>query len=269
MLVVADASGAAAARARAAGWSLVTDDGPAWVRFSDHDVLELPGATPQPPVPRRRGPASRGATTLVRRLLLPGADTTQRGLAALSGVSQPRVSQVFRMLSAAGLIRRTGSGWTATDWDALCDWWLAHYPGPGGLTTWWAGVGTPGELAVTTLSVLPAGAVPVVSGDVAADLIAPWRRPALTVVYARRGVDLVDAGLVPLPSPEGALLAFTVPEDVGVWPPEPTVRTWRATDVPIADELQILYDLERSPGPDAQEAADRWRRRLREMWSSR
>ena len=36
-----------------------------------------------------------------------------------------------------------------------------------------------------------------VSGDVAADLIAPWRSPYRAVLYARAGLDLTPAGLTP------------------------------------------------------------------------
>jgi hypothetical protein len=150
------------------------------------------------------------------------------------------------------------------DWDALCDWWLANYPGPGGVTTWWSGLDAPLVQAAATVRSLGAEARPVLSGDVAADLLAPWRRPALAVVYARSGADLADAGLTPVPSSEGATLTLVVPEDPSVWPTEPVTREWDGAQLAVADALQVLYDLQGSPGPDAAEAAARWRAQLRD-----
>jgi len=262
LLVAPAASAAAAARARAAGWSLVTDAGPAWVRFSARHVLELPGQPERPPAPRLRpGRPPRGTMAAVRRLLL-NAPVPQTRLATLAGVSQARVSQAFEPLLRADLVRRARDGWLPVDWDALCDWWLAHYPGPGGVTTWWSGLAAPLAQAAAAVRTLGGQAGPVLSGDVAADLLAPWRRPALAVVYARGGADLAAANLTLVPSSDGATLALVVPEDLTVWPTEPVTRDWEGRRLAVADALQVLYDLRRSPGPDAAEAAARWRARL-------
>lgn len=265
LLVAPAASNAAAERARAMGWSLATDNGPIWIQFSNEHVLELSG----PPVPPPRRPARPGRTpwgtlALVRRLLL-AAPAPQTRLAALAGVSQARVSQVFDRLQRERLVRHTRNGWEPTDWDALCDWWLDNYPGPGGVTTWWSSLEPPRAQALATVRTVGHATTPVVSGDVGADLIAPWRQPALAIVYAHRGVDLA-ASLAPLPSAEGATLALVVPEDRSLWPPQPITRTSDGTQLAVADGLQILYDLHRSPGTDAPEAAARWRAYLNDQY---
>lgn len=263
LLVAPAASQAAAERARSKGWSLVTDEGPAWIRFPGEQVLELPQHEEPPPAPRARpGRPPWGTMTVVRRLLLT-APAPQTRLAALAEVTQARVSQVFERLRAEELILRTRDGWVPSDWDALCDWWLRHYPGPGGTTTWWTSLATPAEQAATAVSSLATSATPVVSGDAAADLVAPWRRPALAIVYAQRGTNLGDANLTLLPTHEGATLKLAVPEDTGVWPDQPTTQRWKNTTIGLADGLQILYDLQHSPGPDADEAAAQWRNHLR------
>ncbi|WP_157601637.1 hypothetical protein [Saccharomonospora halophila] len=263
LLVAPTVSTAAAERARTAGWSLATDEGPVSIRFSDRHVLELPGRPPPAPAVRARpGRTPWGALAVVRRLLL-AAPLPQTRLAQSAGISQARVSQVFDILRRDQLVRRTRSGWVPADWDSLCEWWLAHYPGPGGITTWWSGLTPPLAQATAALSLLPPGADAVLSGDLGADLIAPWRRPALGLVYANHGADLSEADLTPLASPEGATLALIVPDDPSVRPQRPIIRTWNDIPLPVADGLQILYDLHRSPGPDAAEAAAHWRTHLR------
>jgi hypothetical protein len=124
------------------------------------------------------------------------------------------------------------------------------------VTTFWYGLGTPArqaEAALDLVSAQPATAA-LISGDVAADLLAPWARPQRAVVYARTGADLAAAGLTPSPA-EQATLAFIVPADPGVW-----IRPGESKNgVPLADPLQVLWDLQNSPGPDADQAAGHFR----------
>ncbi len=103
------------------------------------------------------------------------------------------------------------------------------------------------------------------SGDLAADLIDPWRRPAQLVVYAAAGADLTRAGLVAA-SPEQATALLVVAEDPAVTlhpAGDPQPRGSAGPPVRFADGLQVLYDLNGAPGPDAAEAAAHWRIRLK------
>lgn len=270
LIVVPSATPAVRAATEALGWSWLTDADQqvAGTLRVGAERIQLNARQGVASRSTRPGPVPWGTFTLVRRMIeRPYA--TQRELAALVGVSQPRVSQALRALADQGYVRRGSSGWTVHDIDAALRWWLDSYPGPGGLRTLWYSLDPPVEQANTVAQMIAtghAGSRPVVSGDVAADIIAPWRSPVRAVLYAHAGVDLTVAGFVP--AGEEATLELTVPRDVGLWPPAqpscPSLATF-----PLADPLQILWDVCRTPGPDSEEAADRvWqfiRRRHRQQ----
>jgi hypothetical protein len=135
--------------------------------------------------------------------------------------------------------------------------------GPGGIQTHWFGVDPINEQAYRAYEALgrEQAADPVVSGDAAADLVAPWRTPRRATLYARRGTDLSAAGLTPSDAP-GSTLTLVLPDDPGVWPTSksPVLLEMRGHgDVARANAFQVLYDLSRSPGPDAGEALEAWR----------
>lgn len=268
LLVVPSASPTALDAAAAAGISVVVADPtrPSAVTgrivLSDRTV-ELRGASTRPEAgqqPARPGRRPWGALTVVRRLLTAGP-TTQVALGRSAVVSQARVSQALSGLVAEGLVRRTADTarprWAPADWDALVDWWLAHYPGPGGITTYWYGLAGVPEQARAAVAALSAAGMPVVvSGDVAADVLAPWRRAGRAVLYADpagRPVhdELTGAGLTPSGAGE-ATLELIVPADPGVWPAPGTAAA--EAGLPLADPLQLLWDVARAPGADVDQA---------------
>jgi len=245
--------------------------------FSPGDVVMVGRALQfvedRSPPPRGRKP---WRTSLVLRTLILDGRRPQREIAAIAGVSQPRVSQVLNELMSGHLLERKSSltgRWRIKDWDGLVRRWLESYPGPGGVTTFWYGLVPPMQQAISAidlLSPLNRGAInrsalsgysgenaltPVlVSGDLAADLLAPWARPRCAVIYARCGADLVAAGMTPSPK-ENATLELVVPQDPGVW--ALAGRVWSSSPiVPLADPLQILWDLSQSPSLDARQAAE-------------
>jgi DNA-binding transcriptional ArsR family regulator len=284
LVVVPAATPAARATAAGLGWSLVATN-PRSSAGPDGEIL-LPsgqavpvGATNQDP-PALRALAKRGrvpwGALLVLRRLAEGAAGTQAQLAELAGVTQPRVSQTLKELNRAGLVCLEPGGqrphYAATDRQQVRQRWLQSYPGPGGISTYWYGLDDPASQAKAVVTLLreqvandPAAAVElrepiaVVSGDVAADQVAPWRRPQRATVYARRGADLAEVGLTPV-SDEDATLELTVPRDPGVWPVVASKPGWAqcgALDLPLADPLQILWDVQHAPGPDRDAAAER------------
>lgn len=92
-------------------------------------------------------------------------------------------------------------------------------------------------------------AVPVLaSGEVAADVLAPWRVPARALVYAAELLDLVDLDLVASTAAE-ATLTVRVPSDATIWS---TAKWWRtgaggvSTDIPTVDPVVVLEDLSAS-----------------------
>ncbi|KQS71148.1 hypothetical protein ASG41_20575 [Modestobacter sp. Leaf380] len=185
-------------------------------------------------------------------------------------MSQGRVSQTLSGLVTAGLVTRRAdpgrSHWSVTDWDDLADWWLGRYPGPGGITTYWFGFASAPEQARTAVTALRGAGVPVaVSGDVAADALAAWRRPLRAVVYAAPSgrstpVDLSTVGLTPS-GPDEATLELTVPADPGVWAAPDDLDDRVA--LPLADGVQVLWDLQRSPASDTDQAVAALRALLR------
>ncbi|MFD0969800.1 helix-turn-helix domain-containing protein [Plantactinospora endophytica] len=276
LLIVPAASSAVRAMLDAAGWSWLVDDGrrvTGVLRIAGHRLdIGVSGNDVQRRFPdrRRRGPVPWGTFTLARRLLQqPYA--TQQQLANLTGISQPRASQALRGFVEQGLAEHTGAGWRIRDLDRLLGWWLAEYPGPGGLSTYWYSLDPALVQAramleqvdtVTRMTDALDQPTAVLSGDVAADFIAPWRAPNRAVVYARIGVDPAEAGFVPA-SEEDATLEFVVPRDPGVWPLGVPVTSQRDAPLPLADPLQIVWDVHRAPGADAEEAAVRLWRELR------
>jgi hypothetical protein len=280
VVVVPTATPAVQQAIERAGWSWLAT-GPAGVHGSLRfgDVVVRVGAVEAQhdrAVSGRSGPAPWGSLAVVRCLVEQPA-ATQKVLARMAQISQPRVSQVLAPLVDRQLVERTGAGWVVRDFDGLVRQWLDAYPGPGGIATYWYGLDTPTGQAQKVLQLLGQSRSPkpgvrtttagvgepfaVVSGDVAADMVAPWRTPARAVIYARAGADLAEVGMSPVAS-EGSTLELVVPQDPGVWPHASVSMVGGSS--PIADPLQILWDVQRSTGPDSAEAVARLWEVLRE-----
>jgi hypothetical protein len=270
LLVLSAATRAARAAVDRAGWSwLVSDDRGVRGVLRIADARVEVGTVDAAPLLKQRtrpGRSPWGTLTVVRCLLgQPGV--SQKSLASCARVSQPRVSQVLRTLLEQQLVRRVRGGWVVSDVDGIIDWWLERYPGPGGVGTYWYGLDAPSEQARTVVQWLADHASDdepgvALSGDVAADMIAPWRSPHRVVIYARRGLDLAEVGLIPAGIGESTL-EFVVPDDPGIWAGRSSAQS-----TPLADSLQILWDVYRTGGPDSDEAAGRLRAVLRAGWSA-
>ncbi len=97
-----------------------------------------------------------------------------------------------------------------------------------------------------------------VSADLAPDLVAPWRHPTLTVVYADQMLDLAAVGFV---RAEGRVDATTLVRHTADTTLLAAFEPWaRVVDgVPVADPVQQIWDLHDLGGADRIEAADRLR----------
>ncbi|MBC7630263.1 helix-turn-helix domain-containing protein [Aeromicrobium sp.] len=202
---------------------------------------------------RRRNPWGRWA--IMRVYILNGEPRSQAELAKETGVTQSAVSKSNSALD--GLVVRSASGWRAPDRLALWDAFMAEYAGPGGITTNWYGLD-----AVThqSNSVVAAGASAgvqvLVSGDSAADQLAPWRVPARAAVYAASGIALGKLGFAQT-TDERATLTFTVPADRTIWA---TAASWsQRRNTSTVDPVIAAWDVRRTGGPDADEAVKRIR----------
>jgi DNA-binding transcriptional ArsR family regulator len=249
-LLVAPAATLRSVRAAlAAGWNVATDAGEFAVRVGGHTMTPQRRETARPA--RHPGPPSWSLLTITRRLLA-GVPATGQDLARLSGVSQSRTSRALSRLADQGLVERGSDGYRPTNWRRLLTWWLANYPGPGGTASYWASAHDQRTQTQATLDALQSTGRVAVSGDPAADVLAPWRIPSLAVVYAEHGVPLRDIGFVPVGSAAEATLVLCAPADPGIWLP----TTWTVQGIPLADPIQIIHDVGNGTEPDRPEAAD-------------
>ena len=168
---------------------------------------------------------------------------------------------------------RTDRGWVIGQRADALDGVLAEYPGPGGVSTYWYGLDPAvrqAEAAATWCAEKGVGCV--LTGDVAADVYAPWRLPAVAGLYSSELLDFTAAGFTPATDAEYTLVV-TVPQDPTVWrtaaaAAQPTARVDPAAVdevLPVrVDPIIALHDVLASAGPDAAEAAEHLRRAILE-----
>lgn len=189
-----------------------------------------------------------------RVLLLADEPMRQHAIADVVGSSQQTVSNAARFLGE--LVQDDGKGLYAPAKAALLDHWIRDYPGAGGHQFGWYGLDSPVQQvdkAVKLAELLDAE--PLVSGDVAADLLAPWKLPARGRVYVTAPIDLAGEGFVPAPLDEATLVMST--------PQDPTL--WRLAHRPeggsfaVADPAIVSWDILASGDVDNDQAADKLR----------
>lgn len=190
-----------------------------------------------------------------RYLLLAREPARQLTIAAALGTSQQSVSNTARHLGE--LATDHGSGLIAADRRGLLEHWLHEYPGPGGQEFGWYSLEpiteqTAKAVEVATLLDLR----PLVSGDVAADRLAPWKLPARGCIYINGPIDLAGDGFVPAPVKESTLITC-VPRDPSIWQlddlrPEPD----RPGEMALVDPVIVYWEMVNSADFDSEEAAD-------------
>lgn len=270
LLVVPRGTDAFFHAARQGGWSVAADSGELDVTVGRRHILRR---HEDQPIGKRRTGRTPWPLFTTGRVLgclatapLPGASVTQEILARIVGTSQPTINRAVRRLAEHGLLSTTRGRLHVPDPDALTNWWIENYPGPGGVTAYWYSLASPAEQARAAVALLTGGRSrtdPVVSGQVAADLLAPWQRPDRVQIYARKAVPLAAAGFVAVAAPEDATLTVTVPADAGIWLRSPWPATLLGARVDLADPLQVLYDVASADDPTAAESGDRLRNALR------
>lgn len=195
-----------------------------------------------------------GRWGIERCLLLAVTPLTQSQIAELVGVSQQMVSRVCRQLGS--WITTTSAGVMLSDPKNLLERWRQEYPGAGGQQFGWYSLD---PIVKQTLNAVSEAklldARPLVSGDVAADRLMPWKLPSRGRIYVDSPIDLAGCGFVPAPLDEATLITCV--------PADPTV--WRLTehgifqmhdDMDLADAALVYWDVLNSDGIDSQEAAD-------------
>lgn len=249
------------------GWSWVDELGNLDVR-ADGLILRQRTATP-PPKPRAgRLPRGEGSTAIIRELI------EQRGgetgvlltrLAEHASVTQPRVSQVLRQLSDLGLAAKSPDGrWRVTDRSALLDRFLDEYQGPRGSERYCYSLDRPLDVAVRASALSNDRYPVVVSADVGPDRLRSWRVPDKVVVYTRADIGPRDLDAVPVDDRNAANVIVRSPQDGSVFPRVPLSVSLdeprAATELLLADPVQMVWDLFDLGGDDRAEAAQELKR---------
>ncbi|MCS3494530.1 hypothetical protein M2368_003562 [Arthrobacter sp. JUb119] len=195
-----------------------------------------------------------GRWAIERCLLLADTPLHQSEIAEYAGVSQQMVSRVCKDLGS--LATHTVDGVETLEPVKLLERWRAHYPGAGGQQFGWYSLDPIVEQtlnAVEEARLLDAN--PLVSGDVAADRLMPWKLPTRGRIYVDSPVDLAGCGFVPAPLEEATLITC-IPEDPTVWR-----LTWIGAfaiheDMDLADAVLVYWDVLNSNDIDSHEAAE-------------
>lgn len=197
-----------------------------------HMLEEAPSAQPV-----KRGPRAHARYAVWRALLAGAPRSNQARLAELAGATQGSVSNALRQLP--------------DDEDAakLFDTLVASYPGPGGQSFyWWSDRPVDGQAK----QLAARGAL--ISGDFAADAIAPWRVSEHVIGYAKEPIDLASDGYV-LTDESDYTTLVTIPSDPTLWA---TAAAWGTEG--IVDPAIAAYDVLRTATTgDQDEAVDKLR----------
>ena len=198
---------------------------------------------------RRWGPAT---SQLVRRLAVHMDSINQVALARDLQVSQPRISQILRLLANHDIdIEHLDD---PEQRRQLVDLYVRyHRPNAVSESLFYA-LDPAYEQVRQVIEAANRQDVRVaVSADLAPDLIAPWRTPTLTVVYAEASVDLEPSLFVPAIARGEATLLIRHVSDDSLLAPWTTSRP----DIPIIHPVQQVWDLYDLGGEDRIEAAER------------
>lgn len=198
-----------------------------------------------------------GTSALIRALIAATRPVTQVELAKLVGVSQPRVSQVLSRLTKSSAVTPTTDGYVGRRRQLIDLYVDNHRPALVGAEVPWYSL-RPMREQIDQLFVHAnsTGTRVAVSADLAPDLLAPWRHPTLTIVYADDALDLTAAGFV---RAEGRVDATAIVRHTSDTTLLVAFEPWRRSidGLPLADPVQQIWDLHDLGGADRIEAADR------------
>lgn len=190
-----------------------------------------------------------------RYLLLSSEPQRQLTIADQLGTSQQSVSHAVRVLGT--LVQDAGQGLFATDKENLLDHWASQYAGPNGQKFGWYSLDSIVKQTHAAAKIAESLAVsPLVSGDVAADRLAPWRLPSLGLLYLNSPIDLSGDGFIPAPLSEATLITC-VPRDPTLWRLADSRSSENSESVALADPVIVYRDVLSSNSIDGMEAAQR------------
>ena len=143
--------------------------------------------------------------------------------------------------------------WTA-DRPALLDSLLTSYADTGRYTSWLYSLDSPQQTCERIVAVGKSLQIDtVISGDVAADRLVPWRVPTYTTVYTGDHRLAVHLEMTSAQGSDDANVELIVPGDTSV------LRVRHEDEPTLAHPTQVILDLQRLGGTDRHEAAERIR----------
>ena len=89
------------------------------------------------------------------------------------------------------------------------------------------------------------------------DLLVSWRRPTVVILYTNHDIAIRDLGPVDAQGAHDANVILRAPADQSVFRDHDLVATVRGVDIPLADETQLIWDLQDLGGADRLEARGR------------
>ena len=198
---------------------------------------------------RRWGPAT---SQLVRHLAVHTEPINQVALARDLQVSQPRISQILRLLANHDIdIEHLDD---PEQRRRLVDLYVQYHRPYVVSESPFYGLDPAYEQVRQVVQAARRQNVRMtVSSDLAPDLIAPWRTPTLTVIYAEAALELEPGLFVPAMARGDATLLIRDISDDSLLAPWPTSRP----DIPIVHPVQQVWDLYDLGGEDRLEAAER------------
>jgi DNA-binding transcriptional ArsR family regulator len=238
------------------GWSWADAQGDFDLRAQGLVFRQRRAVRAQKPA-RKTLPTGSGSFSIIRSLIKfvdgEGDSVGATALAAHAGVSQPRASQVLRLLQDQKLVEKAADRRWRPRRTELLDRFLAEYPGPGGSMLYFYSLDSPTDVAIRAARELKDRVV--VSADVGPDLIRPWRRPSEVILYAQDLVDAARLGLVQAHGRHDANVIVRMPIDRSVFPVPALVAEVQGAEVGLADPSQMIWDLRDLGGADRSDAA--------------
>lgn len=231
---------------REAGWSYVDRSGNADVAARGVRIQRRVNRRDPSVNKTNRLPTGEKAWKVIRELIEREPSESVTALSERAGVSQPRTSQVLRDLEALELLQKTGrSSWIANR-RGLAEAFLDQYPGPGGSTTWWYSLAPSTDVGAKLLEAYPTG---LLSGDPAADMVAPWGTPEKTVFYPNAQFE-PDDSLVNAHGPGDGNIQIVHHGDRSIGPAAAPIDS-------LVRPTQLIWDLQALGGDTRAEMIDR------------
>lgn len=244
-------------RLREAGWSWADDEGNLDLRAPGLVIAQRLTVSRSPANRSARLPGGPASSAAIRALIRwPQATPlgTVTSFASMVGVSQPRMSTILATLRDLELTTKTGGEWFVSDRAALLDQFIAEYRRPLEVAQYLYTLDPVSVVAERSAELVETVAV---SADVGPDLVAPWRRPSVVVLYSHDWIDSERLGAVEAVGSNAANVFVRKPPDDGVMASGITASL--RVDGPkmlLADPAQMLADLIELGGADREEAAE-------------